>query len=991
MAEEADAVIIGGGPVGLTLAAELSYRGISAILIEKNHSTSVVSRAVAVNSRSMEHYRRLGLQEHIQDSSYPRDLPYGLYVGTSAIGGKTILHRVFSSWGDVLTGVPGTEFPLYQPGTTAVCPLFCPQSTLEPILKEHLETTADDIKMFWGWQATSLDQDETGVTIKAVQLPSPGPSDGQEAGQSEEKVFKAKYVIACYGGGGWGRKLLGVHTYGELRVVRVVGVTFNSPDLFTRMKEQGRLGFTVVINPKFHASLIMLTTNGDFALHLTLPTETPDEEIQGIVENVSQCIIDVIGENLPHTVVGVSSYYMHARMSTKYRVGRCLLVGDSSHRSLPAGGQVMNTGIGDAANLAWKLEAVLKGYGGPNLLDSYESERRALGDVTRRFALSFDGNEGMSPSIRALLISNPITRFFLGLCMKKVLLPQFTAGNNLILGVQYSNSGVVVHERDLAGNVKLSRSTDGCGKFLPSSLPGCHAPHVTLPDCASIIDLFGKTFVVLIIGGEETDLELLKLEMSKRGVPFETYSYPKLPELVACYDRKYFLVRPDGIIAWRSDCQPSTLESKKIVSTITGDVKPERALPQARPIRLPPPPTDLLDGVLSMTCTILLNEYTSLPVKCTGGIGLGVFWLLRGLRSASLPQSVQRVSRYHAVVQNTFGEADVALQIEPRFTGSFGPKDVLVRVYAASLNPLDIRMRQGYGAPMLIQRATANRKSFFPLVLGRDCSGEVVAVGDKVTKFLPGDQVFGCSPVASQGTHAQYVTLRENELAFKPSSVDHREAASLPWVVVATWTALVKHGGLSPENTRGKKILVHAGTGGVGSFAVQLLKAWGAEVTTTCSTRNIELAHRLGADKAIDYTRGDFSTALRDYDFVFNTVIGYEKPSLRVLKWFGNATYVSVINPRMFLITKLGAFCGQIAFSWLYRFKVITNRLFYGRGFFYSTAEPCSEALECVSKMVEKGEIRPLIDAVYAMDEIVAAHKHVEDRHTRGKVIVTMD
>jgi len=344
------------------------------------------------------------------------------------------------------------------------------------------------------------------------------------------------------------------------------------------------------------------------------------------------------------------------------------------------------------------------------------------------------------------------------------------------------------------------------------------------------------------------------------------------------------------------------------------------------------------------------------------------------------------------VIINQLGKADKVLQIDPQFVGEFGPKDVLIRVHAASINPIDLRMREGYGASMFHALARLTRGGLFPLILGRDCSGEVVAVGDDVKKFIPGDAVYAAVSWGQQGTHSQYAAVNEDNVAFKPSNVDHKEAASFPWVAVTSWTALVQHAGLNEHNSRGKRVLIHAGTGGVGSFAIQLMKAWGAEVATTCSTNNVALAHYLGADKVIDYTAGDFSTALKNYDIVLDTIgHKYESKSLRVLKCFGGAAYVSVITSKMLLINKFGNFFGNLLFSWLYRWKVFVNRLFFGRAFYYSVAQPSREALEVVSKMVERGEIRPRIDAVYKMDEIVDAHKHVEGGHTRGKVIVTME
>ena len=982
--EEADVLVIGGGPVGLTMAMELSYHGIKTILIEKKPTTTTLAKAISVTSRSMEQFRRLGLQENIEEASYPRDLRVHFAVSTSALG-PMVFSMAFSSWGEMTDGIHEAPYLFYQPGGSVSVPMLCPQHTIEPIMKSHLETCSNT-KMYWGWEVSSLMQDEDGVTIKATHIP---PS-----GEPQEKIFKAKYLVGCDGGSSWVRKQLGIHTFGRFVLTRAVSITFRSPELFALMKEKCRLGFTLILMKNMTALLVLLKAKTcEFAVHFIFNPETSDEEIDRKVQNASQCVVHALGENIPHTVVAASGYNMHALVSTKYRNGRCFLAGDSAHQWLPAGGLGMNTGLADVADLAWKLEAILKGYGGTHLLDSFEIERRPIDDSTRRFALSLGApiTSSFLRRTQIFIVSNPLTRFILSRILAIGLGSLFISGIDLVLGFQYANSSVILHEYDSSGNVKLNQSS--VTKFVPSSLPGCRAPHVVLPDCATILDLFGKHFVLLVIGGEEIDCEALKAEMQRRGVPFETYSYPKLPELIAVYNRRYFLVRPDGVVAWRSDSQPNSLESRKIVSTIVGDASPKRFPTRIRKSPFPfNPPTSLFDGLFSLSTTFLLREYTNLSFSFVVGIGMGIFWVRRAINTFPKPPFMQSISRHQAVIINQFGSADKVLQIDRRFVGEFGPKDVLIRVHAASINPIDLRMREGYGASMFHRFARLTRGGLFPLILGRDCSGEVVAVGDDVKKFIPGDAVYAAASWGRQGTHSQYAAVNEDNVAFKPSNVDHKEAASFPWVAVTSWTALVQHAGLNEHNSRGKRVLIHAGTGGVGSFAIQLMKAWGAEVATTCSTNNVALAHYLGADKVIDYTAGDFSTALKNYDVVLDTIgHKYESKSLGVLKCFGGAAYVSVITPKMLLINKFGNFFGNLLFSWLYCLKVFVNRLFFGRAFYYAVAQPSSEALEVVSKMVERGEIRPRIDAVYKMDEIVDAHKHVEGGHTRGKVIVTME
>ena len=979
--EERDVVVVGAGPVGLTIGAALDYYGIKTTLIEKKPTTSHLTKAVLLTGRTMEHYRRIGLEGAVLNAAYPRDMPVNFTSCASVLHGPYLLKERFSSWGEIVDGTPNIMFPFYQEGASVCAPVLCPQPALEPVIKQHLEGS-ENVEMLWGWEVRSLDQDEEGVTVRV------GGVGGGKEGQTEEKSFHAKFVVACDGGTSFVRKALNVHTHGKFDVARAVSIMFKSEELFARQCQMDVQGFCLFVTAHFSGALATLNPKGEYALHVFMPSNASDEQMERYVRNPSHCVVTVAGENIQHTVTAVSQYNMHALLTTKFRVGRCFFAGDSAHQWLPAGGLGLNTGIGDALNLAWKLTAVLKGYGGPYLLDSYEVERKPKCDSTRRFALSFGGSEGIGSTIRNLLVSNPLTRSLLRYVLKHTLLLQFISGQQVVFGYQYINSNVVVY--DTSGALRVNPSTTS--NFIPATYPGLRAPHIVLPDSKTILDLFGKHFVLLVIGGEETDCRALRKELEQKGMPLATYAYPKLPELVALYNRKYFLIRPDGIIVWCSDTQPNKVEALKITRVITGDIPPGRIPPLVLMKPKPSSPTApfVFDMLASVGLVGLLQEFTQLPFKTTVGAGLGLFWLMRMLRTRPLPQNVESTGRHMAAVVKQFGSAEQTLQIEPKFMQKFGPKDVLIRVHAASVNPFDVKIRQGIIASLLHLVARLKGTSVFPLLLGRDCSGKIVAVGDDVTKFVTGDQVYGVCGFG-RGTYAQLVPIAEDSVALKPTSLEHREAAAIPFVAATVYTALVENVGLNKSNARGKKVLVHGGTGGVGSFAVQLLKAWGAEVTVTCSKENIPLAHSLGADKAFDYKQGDFSKVLDGFDVVLDTIgFDYERRSLRVLKMYAGASYVTLVPPYLPLLSKFGPILGSVIYSWLYRFKIILNRILGGRAFYYSIANPNGQALEMVSEMVQRGEIRPLIDAVYSLDEIIAAHQHVEDGHTRGKVIVTM-
>lgn len=299
---------------------------------------------------------------------------------------------------------------------------------------------------------------------------------------------------------------------------------------------------------------------------------------------------------------------------------------------------------------------------------------------------------------------------------------------------------------------------------------------------------------------------------------------------------------------------------------------------------------------------------------------------------------------------------------------------VLVKVHAASINPLDLRVLEGEFKTILPVQ--------FPFILGNDFAGTVVEVGANVTQFKVGDNVYAKTDL--NGAFAEYTVIQQSSLALKPDNISMELAASLPLVSLTAWQALVEIANVQA----GQKVLIHAGSGGVGSIAIQLAKYLGATVATTTSSKNIAWVKDLGADIIIDYKTTDFEKELKDYDVVLDTQGGsiLEK-SLNVLKHGGRIVSISGPPDRNL--------AGAINANWL--LKCIIPLLSWSirhkakkRGVTYSFLfmQPNGQQLSKISKLVESGKINPIVDKTYGLSEIKDAFQYVNTGRAKGKVVL---
>lgn len=303
--------------------------------------------------------------------------------------------------------------------------------------------------------------------------------------------------------------------------------------------------------------------------------------------------------------------------------------------------------------------------------------------------------------------------------------------------------------------------------------------------------------------------------------------------------------------------------------------------------------------------------------------------------------------------------------------------EVLVQINATAINLLDTLIKNGDFKIFLPYKT--------PFINGHDMAGVITKVGSKVSKFKIGDEVYARPADFKIGTFAEYIAVNENDLAYKPATISMEEAASIPLVGLTSWQALVEIANLE----KGQKVFIQAGSGGVGTFAIQLAKHLGAFVATTTSTTNIELVKSLGADLVIDYKKEDFVTILKDYDVVLhsNREAKVLEDSLKILKQGG--TVISLTGP------PIPEFAKKIGLGWHLQMLMSllsmsvrrkTKKLNVNFKFLFMRAD--GKQLIEITKLIEAGKIRPVVDKVFPFEQINEAMSYVETGRSKGKVVV---
>ena len=532
-------IIVGAGPVGLTLAIDLGRRGIRVHLVERKEAPANLPKMERSNARTMEMFRRLGIADRVRAVGLPADVPMDVHVTTRLVD-EPILHLPYPS--------PDEAAELGRATNDGTLPLesqqLVSQYALEPVL---MEAAAEQptVTLRYSCALESFEQDEHGVVARLA------GSDGTS------ETMRAEYLIGCDGGTSTVRKTLGIPLSGKGNIATLRQVFFRSGDLIDKVPVAGRARHFYFADGDARmigTAMVVQSDQRHFTFHTGLPEDT----------DFGPVILERVGRPVEVEVLAVNSWTLHLLVADRYREGRVLLAGDAAHLVIPQGGLGMNTGIGDATDLAWKLAGVLHGWGGPGLLDSYEIDRRqvALRNVRASEYAALGTAEWRRASTAEVGDDTPqgarIRADVAGLADVHQRKGHEMTG--IELGYRYVDSPLISY--DPAGS-----TDDGYAyTYRPRSEPGFRLPHAWCADGTALHDHLGSGYTVIRLGG---DADTAKLEQAVRetGAPVTVHHLDE-PHLRALYCADLFLLRPDLHIAWRGDVAPA--DAAVLADLVTG-------------------------------------------------------------------------------------------------------------------------------------------------------------------------------------------------------------------------------------------------------------------------------------------------------------------------------------------------------------------------------------------------------------------------------------
>jgi 2-polyprenyl-6-methoxyphenol hydroxylase-like FAD-dependent oxidoreductase len=532
-----DVLVVGAGPVGLTLAIDLGRRGVRCTLIEQKPAPEFLPKMERCNARTMEIFRRMGIADRIRAAGLPAGVPMDVFV-ILAMNEAPLLRLPYPSVAEARARIAACD-----DGTMPLEPYqLISQYTIEPLLKAEAESLPS-VGVRYGCEFLSLSQDAGGAVATV-----------RDAGE-EPTGIHARFIVGCDGGGSAVRKQLGIQLRGEGNLLRLHQALVHCPALYDRIP----IGEGPGHGRHYHVAdgqatfLIMQDSTKHWTLHAVV--DRP--------EDMAPQFERTIGVPIDYEMLYVGAWKQNLLLADRYRSGRVFLAGDSAHLVIPTGGLGMNTGVGDAIDLSWKLHAVLQGWGGPRLLDSYEIERRQVGDRNvgaSRYA-SIGRRKWRSqyrPNIRDAGPEGEAVRDTLA----RTANVEQRKTNEMIgaeLGYRYVGSPVI--EDEPGGPEHLFRD------YVPTTWPGARLPHVWLDDRTAVHDRIGDGYTLLRLGKSSAGISGLERAMQATGATFRTLTiHDEAPRAIYGYD--LILLRPDLHVVWRGQLPPD--DPQRLAALATG-------------------------------------------------------------------------------------------------------------------------------------------------------------------------------------------------------------------------------------------------------------------------------------------------------------------------------------------------------------------------------------------------------------------------------------
>lgn len=537
MVSSVSVLVVGGGPIGLTLAGDLGWRGQSCLLVDKSDGVIVQPKMVLVGVRTLEFCRRWNIAEEVERSGYP--LHYSQdYVYLTSLDGYELARERFPTRAD-------EPRPPQSPQKRE----RCPQHVLNPLLRRWA-STFPSVTVRHEVKLLNLEERQHNVLAHLRDMRT-----------NQERTVSAKYVVGADGGASTVRQLLGIPMSGRGLLNYTTHVLFQSMEL-SRLHDKGDAYRFIFIGPE-GTWLTITSVNGDDLWRMQL---IGTKERRGATHaEINSALIRAAGRMFDYTVVDVMPWARREVVADTYRKGRIFLAGDAAHLTSPTGAFGMNTGIQDSVDLSWKLDAALRGWAGPNLLESYEVERRpvAIRNVTEATTnlerMLSTRHRRPPPDLLGRGEAAEQSRRAYGEWYAATMRPEWhTIGINL--GYRYDNSPIIWPDGTKA-------PADEVSTYTQTARPGARAPHVRLTGERSTLDLFGQGFVLLRLGPNPPPADSFATAAAARGLPL-TIETLAAPEVIAAYQTRLVLVRPDGHVAWRNDKLPN--EPGEVLDIVRG-------------------------------------------------------------------------------------------------------------------------------------------------------------------------------------------------------------------------------------------------------------------------------------------------------------------------------------------------------------------------------------------------------------------------------------